>query len=172
MNPDLREKVKGFLCHPSSALACVGTELRRDDAAGLVLCRMLRDTGFPASKLIECPYGLENCLNEIIERRVEKLLIADATLPQPRVKTPYFIAGLDKVSAGFLATTHNIPIPMLITYLRMNKVASDVGLLGIVADDLSFGEGLTERVNEAVKELAVLLKSAVEECSEEPSQET
>jgi len=118
--------------------------LRRDDFIGLEVCEKLRVIEGLERKVIKCPYGLENCLEEIIRRGIQKLLIVDAALPLKDLGAPVFLTGIDNMSANFMATTHNIPIPMVINYLRMNGAAREAYLLGIAASDLGFGEGLSE----------------------------
>ena len=145
---ELANFLADFLCSDDSGIACVGTELRRDDFVGLNVCEALSGVGGLREKIIECPYGLENCLEEIVDRKIKRLLVIDAALPPKDLGALVFLTEIDNISAGFIATTHNIPVPMLINYLRTNDVAREAYLLGIVASDLSFGEGLS---NEALK---------------------
>lgn len=145
---ELTNFLADFLCSDDSGIACVGTELRRDDFVGLSVCEALSDVGGLRKKIIKCPYGLENCLEEIIDRKIRRLLVIDAALPPNDLGALVFLSEIDNVSASFIATTHNIPVPIVINYLRMNNVAQEAYLLGIIASDLSFGEGLS---NEALK---------------------
>ncbi|MCD6323795.1 MAG: hydrogenase maturation protease [Desulfurococcales archaeon] len=163
---DIVESVKPYLCSEEGAIACVGTELRRDDVAGLEVCRNLESVEGLKGKLILCPYGLENCLEDIIRRGVKKLLVIDAALPIGGEGGEYIITALDNVSSNYLATTHNIPVPMIVRYLRLRGVARDVTLLGIVARDLRFGEGVTEEVRKTIDEVVEGIKEAYMECTQ------
>jgi len=156
--------LKKLLCNDRSAIACVGTELRRDDRVGLELCKRLLSLGFPEEKLIKCPYGLENCLSIIIGKKVKNLIIADAAIP-PKRNANVFLARADRVSANFIATTHNIPLPMSINYLKMNGVADNSYILGIRASDLSFGEGVTPQAKRSLSEASNLILEAWKICS-------
>lgn len=156
--------LKEVLCDPKTVIACVGTELRRDDLAGLALCDMLKKAGIDDNKIVECHYGLENCYTELLERRPKALIIIDAVLPREKTSGRYVVAELDNVIANYLATTHNIPITISIAYLKMNGIAEEVKILGIVAEDLTFGEGMSPSVENAVKDLANELAKVLQSC--------
>ncbi len=161
---DIIDRIRSFICSQEGGIACVGTELRRDDAAGLEVCRELEGLGLFRDKLIFCPYGLENCLEEIIRKSVKKLLVVDAALPVKAGGERYVVTELNNVSSNYLATTHNIPVPMIVRYLRLRGVAEEVLLLGVVAKDLSFGEGLTDEVRSAVNDMVELIKNSYVKC--------
>jgi len=157
--------VKEYICSKDSAVVCTGTELRSDDKAGLLFCdRVEKLAKEKKIVLIKCPYGLENCLNELINVKPKKLLLIDACLPSQKIDSPFIIADLNSVTANYLATTHNIPITITLGYLRMNNVALEVKILGIVAHNLEFGEGLSEQVKQALNELEEAFRDLIKEC--------
>ena len=157
--------VKEYICSKDSAVVCTGTELRSDDKVGLLFCERIEELAKEKEiALIKCPYGLENCLNELINVKPKKLLLIDACLPSQKIERPFVIADLNSVTANYLATTHNIPITITLGYLRMNNVAQEVKFLGIVAHNLEFGEELSEKVERALNELVEAFKEILKEC--------
>ena len=56
-----------------------------------------------------------------------------------------------------LATTHGLPLSFFLD--RLESVAKEIVLLGIEPADLSFGEGLSTEVREAVDRLAEALSA-------------
>ncbi len=133
----------------SYLIVCVGTYLRRDDYLALYLCRKLNELGI---KTVECEYGLENCLDVITELRPKGLLIIDAILADVPAGT-IVLSKEEDIRDGILATTHNIPIKLIIKYLKEVYGVGDAAVLGIRALDLSFGEGLSEIIKETIDEL-------------------
>ncbi len=134
-----------LLCREGYTIACVGTLLRSDDRAGLEVCNRVRNLD-----TIYCEYGLENCLSEIIGKRVEKLLIVDAVVIEGVEPGTIVLTSFDKVSESYLATTHNIPVHMIVKYLRLNGLAKDILLLGIRVGNLEIGEKLSGDIARAV----------------------
>ncbi len=142
----------------SYLIVCVGTYLRRDDYLALYLCRKLNELGI---KVIECEYGIENCLDVITELRPKGILIIDAVLADVPAGT-IVLSKEEDIRDGVLATTHNVPIKLIIKYLREVYGISDVTVLGIRALDLSFGEGLSKIIKKTIDELINKLSKRIE----------
>lgn len=148
---------------------CVGTELRRDDVAGLRLCDLLESGGFPKDRLIRCEFGVENCASAVEEASVMKAVIVDATLllKQEVRGIDYILTDLssvdDKIS---LVTSHSIPAKFVVEVLESEGLLKEVLVLGIVARDLSLGEGLSEKTQEVVEDLARTILSMWRACPE------
>ncbi len=158
--------IKDLVCG-DYRLICVGTQLRSDDAAGLKLCELLLSRGFPEDRIIMCEFGLENCTPIIEELSVRKALLIDAALISGQgVETPnYFIASLSSINDSItLVTTHSIPVNLVVELLRREGLLEDVWVLGIVARDLSLGEGLSPEVRDTVDYLADLITKTLSSC--------
>jgi len=130
-------------------LACVGTYLRRDDYLALYLCRRLRNLGI---EVVECEYGLENCIDAISELRPRGLVVIDALVGDTPVGS-IIASGIDELSESLLATTHSIPVKLVVKYLMTVYDVEDVVFIGIRAKDLGFGEGLSTEVREVIDSL-------------------
>ncbi|MEM0105295.1 MAG: hydrogenase maturation protease [Zestosphaera sp.] len=161
--------LKGLVCSDYFFL-CIGTELRRDDAAGLRFCDILESGGFPKERLVKCEFGLENCASVVEEALVRKAVLVDAmiSLKGEDENVDYILTDLKSVDDErmFLVTTHSIPVKFVVEVLRSEGLLRDVLVLGIVARDLSLGEGLSERVQEVVEGLARMVLDLWRECSE------
>ncbi len=133
----------------------VGNRLSRDDGAGPFLTERLAGSDWTA---IDCGTSLENVGGIVARERPDLLVIVDAArmglgpgevrrLPRPSV---------DRM----LATTHGLPLTFFLD--RLESAVEEIVLLGIEPADLSFGEGLSTEVGEAVNRLAEVLAAGRE----------
>ncbi|MEM2021053.1 MAG: hydrogenase maturation protease [Zestosphaera sp.] len=158
--------LKDLVCSDYCFL-CVGTELRRDDAAGLRLCDLLKSGGFPEGRLVRCEFGLENCMSAVERASVRRAVLIDAMVPlrQEAGDVDYVLTDLssveDKIS---LVTTHSIPVKFVVDVLRGEGLLREVLVLGIVARDLNLGEGLSQRVQGVVEYLAGTILDLWRDC--------
>ncbi len=151
------EKLRMFCRGRRVVVACIGSPLRRDDAAGLYVCSVLRPR-CPGA-VIECPYGLENCVGELMRLRGTSLVIVDAVLyPAPPGTLIY--ADLDEAARYTVLSSHNLPVHLVIDILRREGAVEEAVVAGIVPGDTGVGEGLTSPVREAAEKLASILAEA------------
>lgn len=165
----MKQEVTELVCSDSVLIACVGTELRSDDRAGLEVCRRLKELGVGGhAHVIECEFGLETCVDRIAEERPKRLVVVDAVLTTEGGEAgEVVIAKLEDVVEGFLATTHNVPLSMMVKYLRALGCCEEVYVLGIVAKNLDLGEELSPEVMKGVEKLVNILAEALSSCSED-----
>jgi len=166
---DVKQEIAEIMCYDSILLACVGTELRSDDRAGLEVCRELKRHGIRGhARLIECEFGLETCVDRIAEERPRRLVVVDAVLTTEGSEAgDVVIARLEDVVEGFLATTHNVPLSMMVKYLRALGCCEEVYVLGVVAKNLDFGEGLSPEVMKGIEKLVNAIAEALSSCSKD-----
>ncbi len=163
-----KHDLRRLLCRKSVLLACVGTELRSDDRAGLEFYRTLKKIK-PDAPAIECEFGLENCLDEILRLMPETLIVVDAVLPEGGGAEggDVILAPADSaVMTSVPASTHNIPLPTILKFLQSSGCCRETYILGVVAKDLSVGEDATPEVLNAVKALAEAVADALNACGE------
>ena len=128
----------------------VGNRLSRDDGAGPLLAERLAGSDWSA---IDCGTSLENVGGIVARERPDLLVIADAARMGLK---PGEVRRLPRRSVDrMLATTHGLPLSFFLD--RLESAASEIVLLGIEPADLSFGEGLSTEVREAVDRLAEAL---------------
>ena len=166
---NLEGEVTKIICGDSTLIACIGTELRRDDRAGLEVCRKLKERGLTERiRIIECEFGLETCVDKVSEELPRRLIVVDAVLTTEGSKAgEIIVARLEDVIDDFLATTHNVPLNMMVKYLRALGCCEDVYVLGIVAKNLDFGEGISPEVMAGVEKLVNTLTEALSSCSKD-----
>ncbi len=159
----LYQKLREILCKKSTVIACVGTELRSDDKAGIILYNMLIHSLENLDNVVLCEYGIENCLGEIEEKKPETLVIIDgivANAPPGAI----VIAPLETIDESFLATTHNIPLSLSIKFLRSMGLAKEVIIIGVRVQSLELGEEISPVVEKATRRLASKISMVIREC--------
>jgi len=143
----------------------VGSPLRSDDQAGLLFCDELLERGI---ECVKCEYGLENCIGEIAGRRAERLVIVDAVIYDGAKPGEVVIAGEDALVEKYtLATTHSIPVKMLIRMLREAGVR-DIYVVGIAPSSLDYGLDVSSEVVNSIRMLVELFVKALEGSSKSP----
>ncbi len=115
----------------------VGSELRSDDIAGLLVARALADA-FPDSEMllaIEGATAPENFTGQIIRFAASHLVIVDCadTGETPGTVTVFPVADIGGVSSN----THTLPLKIIVDYL--NKFAPcDTIVIGIAPRSVAF----------------------------------
>lgn len=136
------------------ALVGVGNPYRHDDAVGLriveVISGKLERTDVLLESIAIDIFDLDDLLAE--HTGLEKLLLVDAVendqLP-PGTVISFATDDPEVESVAFTSLTHNIGIWDYIEMLQKSKpdsLPSEVRIIGVVAKDISFGEGLSEEV--------------------------
>lgn len=143
-----------------SLLLGVGSPLRSDDQAGLVLCDLLSQKGV---NCVKCEYGLENCVDVIIEEKPEKIIIFDAALFNGgRPGDVIHLEDLDALRSVNLLTTHNIPIKLLLDVVEKFTPLREIHIIGIYPKNLDVGTSISSEVLRTINSLA----NGIVECFE------
>ncbi|MCE4617868.1 MAG: hydrogenase maturation protease [Desulfurococcales archaeon] len=144
-------------------IACVGSPLRSDDRAGLEICEQLAKKGVRDSRLIKCEYGLETCIDKIISSKPRGIIMIDAGYAEGVPPGTIILSSIRNIKEPFaLATTHNVPIRLLLKLLEKETPAKDFYVVAIIAEKLDIGMKLSERVRKAVESLAEVIQIALE----------
>lgn len=136
----------------------VGSELRRDDGAGLEIVKRLKDNVPASVKLIECGTVPESFVDPVSKWKPTHILIIDSAEMGKPPGTSELIKA-EKIS-GISLSTHHMPLSILIKYLE-STTGAKVVLLGIQPQDITFGEGLTAIIQKTVKEIVKILKEVL-----------
>lgn len=143
---------KGYL------FACIGTYLRSDDAAALELCRMLKELGL--KNIVFCEYGLENCIGEIVEMNIDKLVVIDAVITNNDIAPGTYIAfNENEIEDYFTLSTHSISIKKSIELLK--KIAEkplDVEFIGIKISNIDIGTEISPEVSKSLSKTIECLR--------------
>lgn len=146
----------------------VGSELRGDDAIGLMVVRRLQAqrksasrlarSQRPALKIISGGTAPENFTGAIRQFQPSHLLIIDAA---DLGRKPGAVAVLSpKQSQGISFATHRLPLTLLVDYLAQNRPLS-AWIIGIQPHDLAYGRPLSPPVAAAARRCVQALKAAL-----------
>lgn len=161
----IEQLLKNILCSGKTVIACVGSPLRSDDRAGLVIYSKIKESISRYIFIVECEYGLENCLSEIIEQNPDNLLIIDAVYNESLDPGTIVLTDSgsirDKIST---ATTHAIPLNTVLELIRKSTRLENVFLLGVRAENLNIGVDISPKVRKSIEILTGILKKAIISC--------
>lgn len=134
----------------------IGSPLRSDDQAGLILCDILNQNGV---NCIKCEYGFENCVDIVIEKSPEKLVIIDtAIFSGGNPGDVIFLDSIEAFDSTCILTTHNIPIGFLLNTIKELSSIREVYIIGIYPRNLEIG---LEVSREVINSLYILAESIV-----------
>jgi len=134
----------------------IGSELRGDDAAGVVIVNRLAEM----AKTVDCPRFLfinggsapENILGEIRAFQPEVIVFIDAAILGGAPGTVRVIdTSLEKIS-GISFCTHSLPLTIIADYIRQS-ISCEIFVIGIEPGDMNFRADcvLTPPVTQAVE---------------------
>jgi len=141
------------------ALLGVGSELRGDDAAGILVAEsLIRGCRSRKLKVFLGHTAPENLTGEIRRFKPTHLIIVDSADMGKRPGTVAFI-DLDKLG-GVSFSTHQLPLKVLADY-----IASDIGcrisIIGIQPGQLEFASAPTKEIKKAAQEISAAIKEAI-----------
>ena len=162
----LVEDLKSILCGDRVVLACIGSPLRMDDQAGLLVCDKLVERG--VTNTVRCEYGLENCLGEISSLKPDTLIVVDAVYSNKLSPGDVVLLNSEAVEAGEYGlepvSTHNIPFKISLSLLKETVGLKNTYLLGIMVKNIDLGTEVSEEVRKAVDYVVELIVRAYREC--------
>ena len=165
---NIREFLSNRICSRKTVIAFVGSPLRNDDRVALLIYNELLDKmkNNPDNVwFIECEYGLENCLHEIIKKKPEILIIVDAVLSQELKPGEVVLVTWEHVRDKIgLATTHNIPVHITLNLLKKQVDLQEIYLLGIRVENIEIGMDISESVNKGRKKVIDLFLKVITGC--------
>ena len=139
---------------PRTCLVGIGSDLRGDDSAGLVVARALLDDehrrNAPDLLIIEGGPAPENHTSKIRAFQPELVLFVDAAQMDKLPGTIRWVP-LDTID-GMSASTHSMPLSILAHFLTL-ELACKVAVLGIQPGQNAIGSELSPPVRTAVDEI-------------------
>ena len=144
------------------AILGVGSVLRGDDAAGILIVERLMEA-FPQEAYPNlCIYAggtaPENFSGNLRLFAPDHLLIVDAA---DAGAEPGSIVDIPRVEIGGPSfSSHMLPLKIMVDYL-INETCTNVTMLGLQYKDIGFGEDLSPEMREAVDELTDALLVAI-----------
>lgn len=143
------------------ALLGVGSELRGDDAAGVMVARALarirRDRkSSPKIRVFIGSSAPENFTGAIKRFKPTHLVIVDSVDMQSKAGTVKLIDFRE--IGGFSSCTHSLPIKILADYL-VKSLCCAVMIIGIQPKQLDFGSRFSSEVEKSVEGVLEAIKS-------------
>ncbi|HSK89067.1 MAG TPA: hydrogenase maturation peptidase HycI [Anaerolineales bacterium] len=147
---------------PRVAVLGIGNVMRSDDAAGVLVARILfqRESEKDTDRLliIEAGHAPENKTGELRTFAPDLVLLIDAADMGKEPGTVEWISEED--IDGMSASTHSLPLSMLAKYLTL-ELGCQVNLLGIQPVSNEVGETVSAEVLQAVEEVAAGLDEVI-----------
>ncbi len=142
------------------AVLGIGNPLRRDDAVGLEIVKLLKGRVPRKVRLLECETVPENFTREIREFSPTHVLMIDAAQlgaepGEARLVPPERILGM-------VLSTHAIPLSLLTEVIKQS-IDAEVMILGVQPKEIEFGEGLTPELRRASKRIVSILVRILKE---------
>ncbi|MBO3799861.1 MAG: hydrogenase maturation protease [Candidatus Brockarchaeota archaeon] len=132
----------------------IGNELRSDDAAGLLVARVLKLFNSEKFEAVECGASIDACIDYAFEKNPSHLLIIDAFPNRGRLA----ILDPTDLDSYVPASTHDIPIPLFLEAFG-KPLETDIKILGIGVEKFDLGEKVSD---ECLKTVDGVVKAIVE----------
>ncbi len=151
LTQSLPRKQDNRLFLPRTCLIGIGSDLRGDDSAGLVVVRqMLQHSHANNLCIIEGGSAPENVTGQIRAFHPDLVILIDAAhMDMPPGAIQWI--PLDSID-GMSASSHSLPLSMLASYLTA-EIGCEVSVLGIQPVQNEIGFGLSSFVKSAVDEI-------------------
>jgi hydrogenase 3 maturation protease len=135
----------------------IGNTLRGDDALGPMLVEMLRDK--INAVCINAEGSPENYLGKVIKETPDTLLIIDAVYLNAG-PGEYRLLAPEEIEA-VVTSTHDIPLTMLIDYLK-SEINVSIYVLGIEPQHLELGKAVSPKIKQTIDLLKEIIINAAE----------
>ncbi|MCS7111707.1 MAG: hydrogenase maturation protease [Ignisphaera sp.] len=132
-------------------IVCVGSELRSDDMAALEFCRKLR--GIKPFRVIICEYGVENCIGEIVDNNIKKIVLMDAAIIGGLDPASIVVLDLNEVGDYMPLSTHTLPLPLLLKFIIEELKDVEIVIVGIVVNKLDIDTEMSPQVRNLISSL-------------------
>jgi hydrogenase 3 maturation protease len=133
------------------AIVGIGNEFRGDDAAGVLVARALpaRETNADAGHIliIQAGHAPENVTGDLRQFAPELVLLIDSA-DMGEEAGAISLIPMEQIE-GMSASTHSLPLSMLVRYLTL-ELNCEVVLLGIQPKSIELGEIVSAEVTQAV----------------------
>lgn len=161
LNNRFLSRLCSIVSHENTLIVGIGSPLRSDDAAGLLLCDLLVTKGV---NCIKCEYGLENCIDVVALIKPERLLVIDTALFENGKPGDVVIASTEALDDEIsLVTTHSIPLKLVLRVLQESYGVKDVHLLGIYPKSLEVGINVSDEVYTTLLRLVDVITKCLEQ---------
>ena len=147
-------------------VVCLGNELRGDDAVGKLVADALRDGGL-GDRVVYLGTRPEDVARLVERGGYDRLLFIDAVEAglSPGSLVVGEVGELEEPPA--LVTTHNVPLSLVVAYLRTLVPSLKAYLAGVQVRSTEVGSEISEEVARAGRELAAAILALAERSARE-----
>jgi len=156
-HPELKATLKKRLEGASKiAILGVGSEIRGDDAAGILAARQLKNE--PQLEVIIGGTTPENLTGEIKKLNPSHLIIIDAADMGEKAGT---IKLIDPAEAGgYSFSTHSLPLKLMIDYL-LAHFHCEIMIIGIQPATIAFGSVPSPEILKSIQAVAAAISNVI-----------
>ena len=159
--PDLKSQLKARLRNAKNILLLgVGSDLRGDDAAGMLVAERLKNFKGKKNrfKVLFGSTAPENLTGEIKRLEPEHIIIVDSADIAKKAGSVVLLKPQELRGVTF--STHQLPLSIMVNYL-MQSIDCEVTVIGIQPKNLKFGFSLSREVTKAVDSVAGAIREAI-----------
>lgn len=143
-------------------IMAVGSELRADDAAGILTARELeKNKSFKNKSKFQVIYGHtapENFTGVIKKFNPSHIIMIDSADMGKKYGS---IAVIEKEKINTTSfSTHSLPIKIMVDYMK-EMIGAETVIIGIQPKNISFGESVSTQIAASSKKLAQIIKSVL-----------
>ncbi len=141
------------------AVLGIGSELRADDAAGLLVAEELKKIKNLKLKIFLGSTAPENLTGEIIKYKPTHIIIIDSVDADQK---PGFILLVNPEEVGGVSfSSHMLPVKMIVDYL-LESLKCEIIIIGIQPKILTFGEIISKEVKKSVKQVSDVIRQILQ----------
>jgi hydrogenase 3 maturation protease len=143
------------------AVLGIGSELRADDAAGLLVAEELKKIKNLKLKVFLGFTAPENLTGEIIKYKPTHIIIIDSVDTDQK---PGFILLVNPEEVGGVSfSSHMLPVKMIVDYL-LESLKCEIIIIGIQPKTLMFGETISKEVKKSIKQISDVIQQILQVC--------
>ncbi len=135
-------------------LLAVGSELRGDDAVGLLVAEELQKHNIPNLEILIGGTAPENLTGEIKRLKPSHLVIVDAVEMKEPPGTIKLLSPEE--IGGYSFSTHSLPLKVMIDFIRQEWPCAVI-IVAIQPANLSFGAPVSGAVSQAARQVRDLM---------------
>ena len=153
------EQLKVWLFGAESvAVVGVGNTMRRDDALGVEMVKLLQGKVSERVSLVEAETMPENYIDTLVDFRPSHILIIDSGLMGRKPGSKKLLKPNENVKTPI--STHMLQLEVFCAYLE-KAIHAKIMLLIIQPKDTCIGEGVTKEIAKAVERISDFLIEAL-----------
>lgn len=134
----------------------VGNRLRKDDGFGVYVGSALRRLRLKDVLILEAGMAPEMFLTPILEFNPSHLIVVDSIYAGLKPGA-IVVSDCERLTEEISLSTHRVSMRLLAKYLRFMGFKGKILIVGVQPEDLSLGEGLSPKVEEAKERVVEML---------------